>query len=533
MLVARGRRPARRGPARTGSSSPASPARWASPTPSRTRRPRRCSTRSGAARTRRPATTCAASRHERLRDEPVQWPAAPGGPARNPIRYRTDDADGSPRCRSPPPTGRAVFHPRPHGPAAELPDDDYPFTFNTGRLPHQWHTMTKTGKVARLNKLDPAPFVEIHPDDAAALGIADGDQVEVASRRGRAVLPAVLTDRVQPGNCFAPFHWNDLYGEYACVNAVTDDAVDPISFQPGFKVCAVSLTKVADAAGPAAPGAAARPSTPGRAASASRPPALDDDAAALPRRVPRRRRGVPRRRRRPGAPRRRAVRRPTSPTWVDGCLAGTYSPRRAAPTPAPSPPARRHARRHRRCGRRRPATPNSWRRPSPTRLGDAGLPARRARRWTPPRPRRAARRHRRARRVTSTFGVGRPTRQRRRVLAGPRRPRRPAPGRRALRRARPRRLQLRRLLRPRSPPRRAPARPRRAAAAPPGRLRAGLRPTPPPRWLDRIVAGLRRPSPSPRAASPPDRASRSRPAGTATSRPGRARSSPGSPATGC
>ena len=105
--------------------------------------------------------------------------------------------------------------------------------------------MTKTGKVAKLTKLDPAPFVEIHPDDAAPLGIAAGDLVEVASRRGRAVLPAVVTDRVLPGCCFAPFHWNDLYGEYASVNAVTSDAVDPFSFQPAFKMCAVSLTRIA------------------------------------------------------------------------------------------------------------------------------------------------------------------------------------------------------------------------------------------------------------------------------------------------
>ena len=77
-----------------------------------------------------------------------------------------------------------------------------------------------------------------------ARGSRDGDSVEVASRRGRAVLPAVVTDRVRPGSCFAPFHWNDLFGEYLSVNAVTNDAVDPVSFQPEFKVCAVSLTKV-------------------------------------------------------------------------------------------------------------------------------------------------------------------------------------------------------------------------------------------------------------------------------------------------
>lgn len=197
--------------------------------------------------------------YERLRDTPVQWPsAAIDGPDRNPVRYLNDGVsqtlderpDGTrPRLSFPTATGRAVFFARPHLPPAEMPDDDFPYVLNTGRLPHQWHTLTKTGKVAKLNKLNPGPFVELHPQDAAALGLADGDTVEVASRRGRAVLPAVVTDRVRPGNCFAPFHWNDLFGEYLSVNAVTHDAVDPISFQPEFKVCAVSLARVAGGAG--------------------------------------------------------------------------------------------------------------------------------------------------------------------------------------------------------------------------------------------------------------------------------------------
>ncbi|WP_327290088.1 bifunctional nitrate reductase/sulfite reductase flavoprotein subunit alpha [Streptomyces sp. NBC_01198] len=199
--------------------------------------------------------------YERLRETPVQWPAPTAdGPDRNPIRYV--DGDG---LRFPTPSGRAVFHPRPHVPPAEMPDDDFPFVLNTGRVQHQWHTLTKTGKVARLNKLNPGPFVELHPRDAQELGIAEGDPVEVASRRGRAVLPAVLTDRVLPGCCFAPFHWNDLFGEYLSLNAVTSDAIDPISFQPEFKVCAVSLTRVAArvAEPPEAPARDAPPEVPG------------------------------------------------------------------------------------------------------------------------------------------------------------------------------------------------------------------------------------------------------------------------------
>jgi sulfite reductase (NADPH) flavoprotein alpha-component len=193
--------------------------------------------------------------YERLRESPLQWPCPPdSADDRNPIRYLNDGVsqtqlvrdDGVvPRLAFPTASGRAVFFARPHLLPEEMPDEGYPFLLNTGRLPHQWHTLTKTGKVAKLNKLNPGPFVEMHPEDAARLQVCDGDSVEVASRRGRAVLPAVITDRVRPGDCFAPFHWNDAFGEYLSINAVTNDAVDPISRQPEYKACAVTLTKVA------------------------------------------------------------------------------------------------------------------------------------------------------------------------------------------------------------------------------------------------------------------------------------------------
>ncbi|MBA0047243.1 bifunctional nitrate reductase/sulfite reductase flavoprotein subunit alpha [Mycobacteroides sp. LB1] len=189
--------------------------------------------------------------YARLRQTPLQWPCPPDDTDdRHPIRYLNDgisqnlfvDESGQqPRLAFATPSRRAVFHPRPHMDARELPDDDYPFILNTGRLQHQWHTMTKTGQVAKLNKLNSDPFVEVHPDDAAELGIADGQPIELQSRRGRAVLPAVVTDRVRPGNCFVPFHWNDEHGEYLAINALTSDAVDPDSLQPELKVCAVSM----------------------------------------------------------------------------------------------------------------------------------------------------------------------------------------------------------------------------------------------------------------------------------------------------
>lgn len=270
--------------------------------------------------------------YERLRRTPLQWPVppvnAPGGEDdRHPIRYLNDGVsqdlfvapDGHrPRLAFATPSRRAVFHARPHLDPAELPDDDYPMVLNTGRLQHQWHTMTKTGKVDKLNKLNPAPFVEIHPLDAVELDIVEGQPVEVTSRRGRAVLPAVLSDRVRPGNCFAPFHWNDEHGEYLTVNAVTNDAVDPDSLQPEFKVSAVSLRPVRSVDGTPA----LHPLAAEMGLSAAHKPTLTHDEkvylAGFFTGLPDTPAGVPVLP--PAAPLSARVR-----LWVDGILAGRYS----------------------------------------------------------------------------------------------------------------------------------------------------------------------------------------------------------------
>ena len=195
--------------------------------------------------------------YQRLRDTPLQWPCPPDdSQARHPIRYLNDgvsqrlniSADGTqPRIAFATASGKGRFFPRPHVEPAELPNAAFPFVLNTGRLQHQWHTMTKTGKVPTLNRLNPGPFVEIHPADAAALGMEVGDRVEVRSVRGRVELPARLTAQVRAGNCFVPMHWNDLSGEHRAINAVTNDAVDPVSQQPELKFSAVALTRLGPA----------------------------------------------------------------------------------------------------------------------------------------------------------------------------------------------------------------------------------------------------------------------------------------------
>ncbi len=191
--------------------------------------------------------------HEHLRETPLQWPCAASESTRNPLRYINNginqplkiNHDGSiPALQFATDDGKAIFHARPHVNPAEMPDADFPLVLNTGRVQHQWHTLTKTGKIPTLNKLNPGTFVEIHPQDATELGIRNKDKVEICSRRGYAILPALITDRVQPGNCFAPIHWNDLYGEQLCINAVTSDCVDAISQQPELKIAAVAIRRL-------------------------------------------------------------------------------------------------------------------------------------------------------------------------------------------------------------------------------------------------------------------------------------------------
>ncbi len=191
--------------------------------------------------------------YDALRVSPMQWPCADQHSQRNPIRYLNNGInqplkileDGSqPALQFATENGKAIFHARPHVDPAEMPSAEFPLVLNTGRVQHQWHTLTKTGKIPTLNKLNPGTFLEMNPQDAIELGIKNKDKVEVRSRRGYAILPAIVTDRIQPGSCFAPIHWNDLYGENLCINAVTSDCIDPISQQPELKIAAVSLKRI-------------------------------------------------------------------------------------------------------------------------------------------------------------------------------------------------------------------------------------------------------------------------------------------------
>ncbi|MGC4787331.1 molybdopterin oxidoreductase family protein [Micromonospora sp. DT178] len=154
-----------------------------------------------------------------------------------------EDGPDTPRLfadRFPTPDGRARFHAVEHRPAAEEVCAEYPLHFTTGRVLAQYQSGTQTRRVAALRRAAPDAFVELHPDLAGRLGIGDGEPVRVVSRRGELRAPARLSTAIRPDTVFAPFHW----GGAARANSVTNDAVDPVSGMPEFKICAVRLERV-------------------------------------------------------------------------------------------------------------------------------------------------------------------------------------------------------------------------------------------------------------------------------------------------
>ncbi|MEL7211773.1 MAG: nitrate reductase [Pseudomonadota bacterium] len=109
------------------------------------------------------------------------------------------------------------------------------FKLNTGRNRDQWHTMTRTGKAPQLGAHLAEPYVQIHPADAAALSVTDGDLVRLKNGYGQAILRALVTDATAKGTLFAPMHWTRQRSASSAVNAVTPSVVDPVSGQPALK----------------------------------------------------------------------------------------------------------------------------------------------------------------------------------------------------------------------------------------------------------------------------------------------------------
>lgn len=139
----------------------------------------------------------------------------------------------------PRPGGKALLVPVDFRPPAEHTDDEYPIILTTGRDAHHYNTSTITRHIPHLMKLKDRAYIELHPEDAALYDISDGDSVEIKSRRGMSVAAAKITDTVMKGAAFVPFHFSD-----SPINFVTNDALDPVSKTPEYKVCAVSIKKL-------------------------------------------------------------------------------------------------------------------------------------------------------------------------------------------------------------------------------------------------------------------------------------------------
>ncbi|WP_300304193.1 nitrate reductase [Ferrovibrio sp.] len=171
---------------------------------------------------------------------PFQWPWPAGQPCHDARRFFADGQFYTP-------DRKARFIATPWRAAAELPTEDCPLVLNTGRIRDQWHTMTRTGRSPRLMGHIAEPFLEIHPADAAAHGIAPASLVVLRNQRGHAILRALVGEEQQRGTVFAPLHWTDQFSAKARIDALVNPATDPVSGQPELKFTPVAVQPYAAA----------------------------------------------------------------------------------------------------------------------------------------------------------------------------------------------------------------------------------------------------------------------------------------------
>jgi formate dehydrogenase major subunit len=166
-------------------------------------------------------------RHERLQTAGLQWPCPTLDHPGTKILHRDKFS-----------RGLGKFSAVDFIPAAEVTDAEYPMILTTGRRLQHYHSGSMTHRVAGLETLLPEELMEIHPDDAARVGLADGDRARVSSRRGDVTARVRITDRIKPGVVFLTFHFPET-----AVNLLTNAALDPIAKIPEYKVTAVQVQK--------------------------------------------------------------------------------------------------------------------------------------------------------------------------------------------------------------------------------------------------------------------------------------------------
>ena len=166
--------------------------------------------------------------------EPVQWPVRPGGAGTARLFE-----DGHFAYRD----GKARFIATATRAPAHMPDAEYPLVLNTGRVRDQWHTMTRTGKAARLAGHIAESFIDIHPQDALKFGVREGELARVSSQWGAMVARVQHGGGIARGGVFIPIHWNGQTASDARVGTVVNPAVDPVSGEPEFKHTPVMIER--------------------------------------------------------------------------------------------------------------------------------------------------------------------------------------------------------------------------------------------------------------------------------------------------
>jgi assimilatory nitrate reductase catalytic subunit len=165
--------------------------------------------------------------------EPTQWPVSAGRESQ--ARMFTDGRFFTPNRR-------AQLLPIVPRPPALATGAGFPLMLNTGRVRDHWHTMTRTGKSARLSGHIREPFVAMHAHDAGRAGVEHGALAVVGSALGELVLRVEVSDAMRPGQVFVPMHWNAQYAAMNGVGTLINPAVDPVSGQPEFKHTPVRVT---------------------------------------------------------------------------------------------------------------------------------------------------------------------------------------------------------------------------------------------------------------------------------------------------
>lgn len=166
--------------------------------------------------------------YERLEKESLQWPCRSLTDPGTPIMHVGSFA-----------RGKGLFKAIPYKQAQELPDEEYPYLMSTGRMLYHYNTRAMTGRTEGINQITNHSYIEINAVDAQALGIQEGDKVEVHSRRGKIETYAAVGNRVFPQEVFMTFHFPD-----GNVNEITNAVFDDIATIPEYKVCTVAIKPV-------------------------------------------------------------------------------------------------------------------------------------------------------------------------------------------------------------------------------------------------------------------------------------------------